>query len=216
MNLHRIASLEANGLNATQIASIVNLSPGRISQVQSLDEYKELLLGAKAETEKPDAEDKAIDAKYISAEHSLVDKMISLLPSADMRETILALKTVCDRKAHTIKSNINHNGLLNKDGIYLNQTITINLPKHIVEQHKPIMDVTPSREIVAVDGKTLSPLQSGEVTKLFQSIKGIQTNQLMEPNNNDSIRKGDNNEYQRNTIKEDRGSKKDVSSSSSK
>ena len=172
VNKNRIATLLSSGLSNMQVASIVGLTPARISQLKAEDaEFQLLLAEYEALAEKDDAEEVAIGAKYLTLEHSLVDRITSLAETSDMREAVLGLKAVQDRKA----AKVLHNAPVTGNGNTINN-ITLHLPQHILSQHTPVIDITPNREIVSIDNKNLTPLNSNAVTKLFKGMKNIQNN----------------------------------------
>ena len=164
MNKNRVAILLSSGIDATKVATIVGCTPSRISQMKAEDpEFQLMLEEYTANAEKADAEEVAMDAEYLTSEHLLIKKVQELVPLCDMKEAIMALKVVSERKVNTTAP-------VNTGQVVTNNHITLNLPSHIVAEHAPVIDITASKEIVAIDDVNLSPLPSLEVTKLFKEM----------------------------------------------
>ena len=161
--MHRIAALHASGLNAAQISSIVGVSPSRISQIVATDDYKSLLAVKREETEKENLEETAISAKYLSAEHALIDQMLSMAPSSELRDVTAALRVVAERqeRAATRKTPIHAATVTN------NQIIQLVLPSHAL----PELSISKTNEITAIAQQSIAPLNSGGVTALFNALR---------------------------------------------
>ena len=161
--MHRIAALHASGLNAAQISSIVGVSPSRISQIVATDDYKSLLAVKREETEKENLEETAISAKYLSAEHALIDQVLSMAPSSELRDVTAALRVVAERqeKAANRKAPIHAATVTN------NQIIQLVLPSHAL----PELSISKTNEITAIAQQSIAPLTSGGVTALFSSMR---------------------------------------------
>lgn len=164
----RIATLLASGLNSAQVSSIVNLSPSRISQITATEEFKQLYSEKREESAKKDVEETAISAKYLSAEHALIDQMLSIAPSAELRDVTAALRVVAERqeKAHLRKNPIHAATVIN------NTSITLQLPSHAL----PEITLNAEREVIAINDQTLAPLPSTAVTSLFQHMRNKELN----------------------------------------
>ena len=72
MTQDRIASLLSTGLLPSQVASIVGLSPGRISQIMKEPSFELLLAEKMSLNSEKDIEEESISAKYSAAEHALI------------------------------------------------------------------------------------------------------------------------------------------------
>lgn len=161
--INRIATLLASGLNAAQVSSIVNLSPSRISQIAATDEFKNIYAAKREESEKKDVEETAIAAKYLSAEHALIDQVVAMAPSAELRDVTAALRVVAERQEKAaIRKNPIHAAT-----IVHNNIVQLQLPSHAL----PEITLNAEREVIAVNDKTLAPLPSQSVTALFSSMR---------------------------------------------
>lgn len=159
----RIATLLAAGLKSQQVSSIVNLSPSRIAQIAALEDFQVLLKEKLAEAEKKDVEETAITAKYLSAEHLLVDQIMSMAPSAELRDVTAALRVVAERQDKA-KTRINpiHAGVTVHQHV-----VQLNLPAHAL----PEIRISSSNEVTSIDQTNLAPLTSDGVQNLFKSMK---------------------------------------------
>jgi hypothetical protein len=165
IQMHRVAALQASGLNSAQVSSIVGLSPSRISQIVASDEYKTLLEMKREETEKKDVEETAITAKYLSAEHALINQVLNLAPSSELRDVTNALRVVAERQEKSA---------LRKNPVHASQVTHQNIVQLFLPQHAvPELSISSTNEVTAIDNKTLAPLSSGGVTALFSAMKGV-------------------------------------------
>lgn len=163
VQINRIATLLASGLNSAQVSSIVNLSPSRISQVTASEEFKTLYAEKREESSKKDVEETAITAKYLSAEHALIDQVLSMAPSSELRDVTAALRVVAERqeKVAARKNPIHAATIVNQ------MAITLQLPAHAL----PEISFNNAREVIAINEQTLAPLSSSAVTSLFTAMK---------------------------------------------
>lgn len=164
----RIATLMASGLRAAQISSIIGISPARISQIANTEEFKLILEDKKVATEKQDQEDMAIAAKYLSAEHLLINQILDMAPSAELRDVTQALKVVSDRQLLRSKA-ASMNGTATTTNIVAQQIVQISLPVHALPEYY----ISPTKEVLSIDNQNLAPLSSSGVTNLFSSLKAI-------------------------------------------
>lgn len=161
--LLRIATLLASGLKATQVSSIIGVSPARIAQIQTSQEFIPIYEEKLAEAQKKDVEQAAIDAKYLSAEHLILDHVVQALPHADLREATQALKIVAERqdRASTRRNPIHASTVVHQN------IVQLNLPTHAL----PEIVISAANEVMDVNGKNMAPLTSQGVESLFKSMK---------------------------------------------
>lgn len=171
MNLERIASLLSQNLKPSQVASIVGCSPARITQLTSQDDFKLILADKQALAEKESTESSLLDAKYLHAEHSLLNSIVELSPSADLRDVTSALRVITERQFRKQQiTNPIHQG-----NVTLTQNnITLSLPKHAL----PEISLNTQNEVIAIDQQTLAPLSSTGVTDLFKRMKENDTERI--------------------------------------
>jgi len=164
--LTRIATLMSSGLRAAQISSIVGISPARISQIATTEEFKLILADKKVDAEKQDAEDMAIAAKYLSAEHLLINQILDMAPSAELRDVTNALKVVSERQLLRNKA-ASMNGTATTTNIVAQQIVQISLPIHALPEYY----ISQEREVISIDNQNLAPLSSTGVTSLFENMR---------------------------------------------
>ena len=161
--LHRIASLLASGLNAAQVSSIVGVSPSRISQVKSSPEFDIIYKEYQNAEEEKNVEEVATSAKYLAAEHALINQVLALAPSAELRDVTAALRVVSDRQERAAA----RKNPIHASTIVHNNIISLTLPAHAL----PELTISPSNEVLAIASQNLAPLTSEGVTNLFSSLK---------------------------------------------
>lgn len=166
MTQDRIATLLSTGLLPSQVASIVGLSPGRISQIMKEPSFLLLLAEKQASTSEKDIEEESISAKYSAAEHALIKQVMEMAPVSELRDVTAALRVVGDRQE---KMKLRLSPAVNAGQTQNLTIVSITLPSHVLTA--PKIQQNSQREIIALDGQTLAPLTSDAVTKLFKSMK---------------------------------------------
>ena len=162
MNIDRITTLLASGLKPSNVASIVGCSPARISQLAQDQHFQDLLTSKIAELEADDVEEKTLSAKYLSAEHTLLNQIIEMAPVSELRDVTAALRVVAERQE---KAKIRLNPV--QGATIINQTVQIAVPSHTL----PEISLTKDLEVISVNTLNLAPLTSEGVTNLFKSMK---------------------------------------------
>lgn len=162
MNIERITTLLASGLKPSNVASIVGCSPARISQLSTDEKFQNMLAAKIAELEADDVEEKTLSAKYLSAEHTLLNQIIEMAPVSELRDVTAALRVVAERqeKAKTRLNPVQGTTIIN-------QTVQIAVPSHTL----PEINLTKDLEVISVNTLNLAPLTSEGVTNLFKSMK---------------------------------------------
>ena len=164
MNIDRLTTLLASGLKPSNVASIVGCSPARISQLAQDQHFQDLLQAKIAELEADDVEEKTLSAKYLSAEHTLLNQIIEMAPVSELRDVTAALRVVAERqeKAKTRLNPVQGTTIIN-------QTVQIAVPSHTL----PEISLTKDLEVISVNTLNLAPLTSEGVTNLFKSMKEV-------------------------------------------
>ncbi len=164
MNIERITTLLASGLKPSNVASIVGCSPARISQLSTDEKFQNMLAAKIAELEADDVEEKTLSAKYLSAEHTLLNQIIEMAPVSELRDVTAALRVVAERQE---KAKIRLNPV--QGTTIINQTVQIAVPSHTL----PEISLTKDLEVISVNTLNLAPLTSEGVTNLFKSMKEV-------------------------------------------
>ena len=168
MNLDRIASLLSSGLKPSQVATIIGCTPARISQLLSQEDFKLILADKTTLLEEKDIEEITLSSKYSAAEHALINQVMEMAPTADLRDVTAALRVVGDRqeKMRTRLTPVSQNS-------HNNQTVvvSITLPHQAIPVN--IVEMTKEREVISIGSQTLAPLNSTAVTNLFNTMQKI-------------------------------------------
>lgn len=169
MNRERIATLIARGLPAGQVASIVGLTPSRVSQLQKEEDFLNLVESKRAEGIKEAEEEQLLSDKYTAAEHQLLNQVLQLAPMSEMRDVIGALKVVAERQDRVKNRQA---GLLppGQQPHQILNVVSVTLPSHALAA--PLVTLNSSKEVVAIDNKPLAPLPAEAVVSLFNTMKG--------------------------------------------
>jgi hypothetical protein len=159
MNHDRIATLLASGLLASQVATIVGVSPARITQLQKEEGFAEILAGKQAEVAAKDIEEISLSAKYTAVEHLLIEQMVQMAPVSELRDVTAALRVVAERQE---KAKSRMNPILQQSPV-LNNIVQLILPSHAI----PELALNAEREVIAIGNRNLAPLSSSGVLSLF-------------------------------------------------
>ena len=164
MNIERIASLLANGLKPANVATIVGCTPAYISQLSKTNQdFQNILASKQAEADKEVGEDITLGVKYQAAEHTLLDRIMELSSSAEMRDLTNALRVVSERQER-VKARLNP--IIEGQAITQN-VIQISIPSHAL----PELCMTKDQEVLSVNNLNLAPLTSNGVINLFKNMK---------------------------------------------
>jgi hypothetical protein len=160
----KILNYLANGLTASQVATLVGCSPGYISQLLATPEFKTELKARILDN--PVTPDDKLDDKYTAAEHSLISAVVEAIPGAELPAISRALETV---------AKIRHDRYMRKNPataapLVNMQFVQLTMPTHILK-HSPIINLNEKSEIVAIDNKPMAPLSSDGVRNLFEAIR---------------------------------------------
>ncbi len=169
MNLERVALLLSSGLKPSAVASIVGCSPARISQLYNQEDFKLLLAEKQAIQDSESNEEKLLADKYHSAEHTLLNQVLDLAPTAELKDVVQALRVVAERQE---KFKVRNNPIPAGSLTLNQQIVTISIPSHVLPS--PSIILSEDNKIVEVDGRLLAPLSSQGVENLFKQMKGSQ------------------------------------------
>lgn len=165
----RCANFLAQGLKPAQVASVVGISPGRLSQIAKEPSFPELLAAAQERYEVSADEHAAaevINNKYIALESKILDSIESTVHLMDPRDQIKALEVVGSRQEKARQRMAPQGGNM----IQNNLTVQLALPAHAVPEYR----LNSESEIVSIDGKPMAPLNAPQVKSLFASMKAAE------------------------------------------
>ena len=172
----RIAKLLAQGVAPVVVAKTVGVTESYLSQLSRTDEEFQALLTEEVEAQKGELQSKeeipkdggaVYSNEELANKHRLVEATIlaqvqeAVSATADLSDLIKALKTVGelgiarDKLATPAPASTTNNQTVN----YIQLTVP-----EALGVEKPVVDVTPNNEIIAVNGLELRPL-SGEGVK---------------------------------------------------
>jgi len=161
---NKILSYLANGLSASQVATLVGCSPSYISQLLSQEDFKAELKALIIDN--PTPVDDKLEDKYSAVEHALVNAVQDAIPGAELPAISRALETV---------AKIRHDRYLRKNPIAAPTINNVNvvqltLPSYALAKAPEIV-LNEKSEIISIDNKPMAPLSSEGVKNLFSDIK---------------------------------------------
>lgn len=181
MNHDRIATFLSNGLKPSQVATMVGCSPARITQIMGEEKFKLLLAEKQAAQTEADVEEASISAKYLAAEHALVNQVLELAPASELRDVTAALRVISERQ-EKMKSRMSP---VSQGGNNTQVFVSVSLPAHAIPA--PAIEMTNAREVTSIGTQTLAPLSSSAVTNLFSSMSGGKQNEPISSNPNPEV-----------------------------
>ena len=168
----RIKNLLANGLKATEVATIVGCTPAYISQLWGDKEFRTSVEAIKIEQTKEKTEEDHLDTRYQNLEHKIINNIEGELGNAELPQLVRALEVVGKRQSERRKEK--NPALANPTpaiGIGSIHITNIALPAHALMAPKPVVEVNEKNEIIAIDAKPLAPMSSDGVKNIFTQIK---------------------------------------------
>lgn len=164
----KVAGFLAQGLKPAQVASIVGLSPGRISQIVREPEFAPLLAAAQQRYEVSSDDQAAaarINNKYLALEDRLIDQLDSQAACMEPKDLIKALDVVAARQDR-LKIRMAPAPAAASTQVLVN----ISMPAHALPDYK----VNSLNEIVSIDEKPMAPLAASSVRQLFKDMAPAQ------------------------------------------
>jgi len=163
----KILNYLANGLAASQVATLVGCSPGYISQLMNREDFK---LNLKRRLiDNPATVDEKLEDKYSAVEHALVNAVQDAIPGAELPAISRALETV---------AKIRHNRYLQKHPSLLQNSVQVNvvqltMPNFI--RQAPAVQLNEKAEIIAINNEPMASLSADGVRNLFEAVKTQKT-----------------------------------------
>ena len=154
----------ANGLAASQVATLVGCSPAYISQLLKEDDFKDKLKAAILDN--PATVDEKLEDKYSAVEHALVNSVQEAIPGADLPAITRALDVVA-RIRHD--RHVRKNPALMQTNVNV-QYVQLTMPNHVL-RHSPVISLNEKSEITAIDNQPMAPLSSDGVKNLFSRMR---------------------------------------------
>lgn len=162
MNKQRIASLLAQGIKPTDVASIVGCTPSYLTQLAKDPEFQHILSETQTNTSVQVAEEEHLNDKYVVAEHRALDAVVSNLSLMEPREQIKALEVISKRQTERQKTS----ALAKAASENNNQpriVVQLNMPSHAI----PEMTLSANNEVVSIGNRALAPMDSRSVEAMF-------------------------------------------------
>jgi predicted transcriptional regulator len=160
MNREKAIHFLSLGLPHSQVASILGVSPGRISQLLKEPEVQEALKIKELEVSAESHEVERLEAKILAAKNSLLDAIAQRQHEASFMELAKAFQIIAgaEKQRNTIPV---------QGATLLGTVVQISLPERI----HPEITITKDNEVIAVGERNLAPLAAPAVTALFKRMK---------------------------------------------
>lgn len=169
MNKERAASYLASGCSQGQVASIMGCSPGYIVSLLKEEGFQKLVEQKKGENDgSEEKEVESIQQKYTGLEHQLIKAMGDALANAELPAITRALEVVATRQEKAAIRRLPAGHPANGQRVGNTVVVQLMLPGHAIPQ-QPVVEYNNKNEVVAIDGKSMAPMGSNAVEKLFKS-----------------------------------------------
>lgn len=159
--LDRIIYYLATGMQHNKIADIIGCTPSYVSQVYGDSDNKEQIARMQHEIKKS-ADEEKIDEEYIRLEESVVAQVKENLPFAEFADLTRLMDSLIKRKQSThpigLVSNVQNN----------NHITILQVPKSVLPGE---IVLNPQSELIAVGDKSLAPMTTFSVKKLFEGLR---------------------------------------------
>ena len=166
----RIKHYLANGLKASEVASVLGCSPAYISQL-----LKKEVEAAMLDNQAP-ASDR-LDVKYESLEHAIIAQMQSAVIGAELPHLSKALEAIT--KAQDIRHKQKNPALVNGPQL-VQQVVNITLPAHALQV--PALTLNEKSEVIAIDSRPMASMSSDGVKNLFSQLGAKNANAALQGN----------------------------------
>lgn len=164
MNIERAIHFLSLGVRPGQVASILGVSPGRISQLLSQPEIKEKLDALAVSMTSQDVDKQRIEAKELAAKDSLLDSITARREEATFMELARAYDIIC--RAESYRKNP-----LPMPGAQIFNGTVVQIAMPIQGLKALDIQVTKAGEIIAVGDRELAPMSATGVMNLFKAVQ---------------------------------------------
>ena len=164
MNIERAIHFLSLGVRPGQVASILGVSPGRISQLLSQPEVKEKLDALAVSMNSQDVDKQRIEAKELAAKDSLLDSITARREEATFMELARAYDIIC--RAESYRKNP-----LPMPGAQIFNGTVVQIAMPIQGLKALDIQVTKAGEIIAVGDRELAPMSATGVMNLFKAVQ---------------------------------------------
>lgn len=163
MDKNKAIELLSLGLAPGQVASVIGVSPGRISQLLADPAVKDQIALKELENSDKNAEDMRVEAKIMAVKNNLLDHLTRRADEASFMEIARAFEIVS--RAEALKKNPLP---LAGTQIFNGMTVQISMPQRSLTQE---IQITNDREVIAIGNRALAPLPARQVTELFGRLR---------------------------------------------
>lgn len=159
----RILDLLAQGMTPVQVVNITGSSPQYLSTLVKDPEFMAALEEARKPFLKEADEEELISVKYLSLEHQILRQIENQIPSAELRDAVRALEVVSTRQEKRASRAL---ALMQNDKpLKVVNNIILTLPNHAIPEYQ----LNSEKEVIAINQKGMSPMNSANVKALFAS-----------------------------------------------
>lgn len=169
MNTERALKFLSGGLAPSQVASVLGVTPARISQLLAEPEAQARLAELRQTAGAAEEEDEVLNNKYLATEHALLDQMRTQIPYAELRDCTNALRAVGERAERRAARKAQEQAFKQFENSG-SVTVSLTLPVHFTQKlPQPVFNE--QQEIVAIGEQPMAPLSSDAVRSLFAAKK---------------------------------------------
>lgn len=180
MNKERAAAYLGQGVGQSQVAAIMGVSPGFLSQCMKDENFLLLVEKHRLKVDgSPEAEEESLVAKAMGLQHQLMKSIGEALPNAELPALVNALDKI-SQVSDRIAQRKMPAGIGTNKGVTNIVTVQLTLPQHALQDTRPVIQLNERSEVVSIDSKPMSPMSSAGVEALFRAKKKTAEEVLIE------------------------------------
>ena len=168
MNRAKAIDLLSMGVRPGQVASILGVSPGRISQLLATPEVQKMIEEKQLAAAQENQEEEVIKAKELAVKNNLLNALSERSGEASFMELAKTYEIIA--RCESFRKNTLPMG---GTQVFNGQVVQVALPMQALREFQQLaIQRTSEKEIIAIEDRELAPMSSQNVTALFTQLRG--------------------------------------------
>lgn len=159
--INKIVSYLAQGFSQVKVAEMVGCTQPYVSSIQASADFAALIQAERVRLQKEKRDEKAEKA-YDDLEDKVMGQIKETLPFAEFRDLSRTMEVLIRRK----QQQSNQGGIVINGNAQIN-TVLLSIPQAAI----PDITLNSQKEVIAIGGQTLAPMQASQVRALFDNIE---------------------------------------------
>jgi len=168
VNKDKAIDLLSMGVRPGQVASILGVSPGRISQLLNEPEVKQAIEEKQLSSIEENREEEVIKAKELAVKNNILNALSSRSDEASFMELAKTYEIIA--RCESFRKNTLPMG---GTQVFNGQVVQVALPMQALREFQQLaIQRTSEKEIIAIEDRELAPMSSQNVAALFTQLRG--------------------------------------------